>query len=137
MKKFAVLLFLFVYFFANFVNFAGLSVCIAKDHIGLNLFGIEKSCIEVLHNNHETINTVQHSHDDCEDKSLSTNTSELMPNVDNLSIFADLYNSVLSNFFEILPKILDNKNFKPFLLFYNHLPDNTVLSAYKTIRLLI
>jgi len=139
MKKITIVLFLFAYFLLNFANFAGLSVCMAKDHIGLNMFGFENSCIEIVHNcqnNKENITNISHHHDDCEDKNLSTNTNEILPSIDTLNDFEIISNSEVSLIFDLL---LSNfvYDINSLISKIGNIPNNLLLSAYKTVRLLI
>lgn len=45
LKKTIIKLLLIVYCLVNFATFSNASVCIAKDHIGFKLFGIDTCCI--------------------------------------------------------------------------------------------
>lgn len=139
MKKIVIVLFLFAYLLLNLTNFTGLSVCMAKDHIGLNLFGFENSCIEIVHNcqnDKEILTNISHHHDDCEDKSLSTSTNEILPSIDTLNDFEIISNSEVSFVFDLL---LNNFSYNINSLIYEigNIPYNLLLSAYKTVRLLI
>ena len=137
MKKVAIVLFLFAYLLLNFANFAGLSVCIAKDHIGLHLFGFDNSCIEIVNNcqnSNEKLTNISHHHDECEDKSLSTNTKEILPSIDLLNDFEIISNSEVSFIFDLLPSnFAHNIN----LLNSKNISYNLMLLAYKTVRFLI
>lgn len=139
MKRFFTSFFLFIYFIVNFVNFTGLSVCMAKDHIGLNLFGYENSCIEIIkncHHNENKINIVSHQHDDCEDKNLSTNTQEILPDFENINYLEECISSDNNIFIQIFNNIFINNTNRLFL-FYKNIHNNIMLSGYKIIRLLI
>lgn len=86
-----IVLMLAMYCIANFATFASASVCIAKDHIGLNFFGIDSCCIErhqftIIDNKQVSLTS-----DDCSDQSLSSDCNELLPDND-----VPLYNSELS-----------------------------------------
>lgn len=137
LKKPVTIIFLVIYCLLNFSNFAGATICVAKDHIGLNFFGYDKCCIEKRCKSADiTSNTCSHINsketDDCYDKHLTTNSNELMP--DN---YTDL--AYILPFENVIDFIIINCD--SFIQNTNEIkaraPDNPVLSAYKTIRLTI
>ena len=139
MKKFftkpLVTIFLIVYCIVNFATFASASVCVAKDHIGLNMFGIDACCIA----RHQVVITdegqISLASEDCSDQSISSNCNEIV--LDNrVPLYVGDYVAV-----DVLPSF-DNvfdSDFKQ-TAFSNKLakaPDIRYLEILKTVRLTI
>lgn len=139
MKKFftkpLVTIFLLVYCIVNFATFASASVCVAKDHIGLNMFGIDACCIA----RHQVVITdegqISLASEDCSDQSISSNCNEIV--LDNrVPLYVGDYVAV-----DVLPSF-DNvfdSDFKQ-TAFSNKLakaPDIRHLEILKTVRLTI
>lgn len=131
-----VALIMIIYCLANFATFASASVCIAKDHIGLNFFGIDSCCIErhqvaIIDNNQVSITS-----EDCSDQSLSSGCSELIPDNDVPLYSSELCVATVLTTFENIENIsfnniIFNEKKARAPAFSNH------LEKIKTVRLTI
>lgn len=93
MKKFftkpIITILLIIYCLVNFATFSSASVCVAKDHVGLNMFGIDACCIA----RHQVAITdrgqVALTAEDCSDQSISANCNEIIPDSNVPMCFSD------------------------------------------------
>lgn len=139
MKKFftkpIITILLIMYCLVNFATFSSASICVAKDHVGLNMFGIDACCIA----RHQVVITekgqVSLTAEDCSDQSISSNCNEIVPD-NNVPMYAADYSTVC-----ILPAFVDivavhfekrNLNFK-----LARAPDIGHLDKLRTVRLTI
>ncbi len=139
MKKFftkpLITVLMIVYCIVNFATFASASVCIAKDHIGLNMFGIDACCIA----RHQVIITdegqISITSEDCSDKSISSNSNEIVPD-NSVPLYVGDYVAV-----NVLPTLDSIYNINSKQINFSdkqaRAPDIGYLEKIKTVRLTI
>ena len=95
-KKYLVILFLGLYFLLNVISFGNISVCLAKDHIGIDVLGIDSCCFSE-HNGAIFDKNIDYMFDNCDNcvdlhiktginpQETSINSSNILPGIDNIN----------------------------------------------------
>ncbi len=137
-KKIVVIISLIIYSLFNFVNFSRATICIAENHIGLKFFGMYDCCTEYKIYTEEVSHGSISEHKtgkECKDKHLTTNSHERVPD-DAYNIEKTCYSSdyELLNFMQRNKRVTDRDRKE---LKCNKIPNNSILTAYKTVRLTV
>lgn len=124
-----------IYCLVNFATFSSASVCVASDHVGLNLFGIDACCIARHHVEITEQGQVSLKAEDCSDQSISSNCIEIIPDV-SVPLYVSDYATVA-----VLSSFKNYQNIKFEQIFYNDKqarpPDVGHLDRLRTVRLTI
>lgn len=139
MKKFftkpIIAFLLIIYCLVNFATFSSASVCVASDHVGLNLFGIDSCCIARHQVEITEQGQVSVTAEDCSDQSISSNCNEIVPDI-SVPLYVSDFATVA-----VLPIFNNYKNIKFEQIIYTNklarAPDVGHLDKLRTVRLTI
>lgn len=139
MKKFftkpIITFLLIIYCLVNFATFSSASVCVASDHVGLNLFGIDSCCIARHQVEITEQGQVSVTAEDCSDQSISSNCNEIVPDI-SVPLYVSDFATVA-----VLPIFNNYKNIKVEQIILTNkqarAPDVAHLDRLRTVRLTI
>lgn len=139
MKKFftkpIITFLLIIYCLVNFATFSSASVCVASDHVGLNLFGIDSCCIARHQVEITEQGQVSVTAEDCSDQSISSNCNEIVPDI-SVPLYLSDFATVA-----VLPIFNNYKNIKVEQIILTNkqarAPDVGHLDRLRTVRLTI
>ena len=139
MKKFftkpIITILMIIYCLVNFATYSSAAICVAKDHIGLNMFGIDACCIARHQVEITEQGQISLTAEDCSDMSISAGCNEIVPD-EGMPLYGSDHATVT-----ILPSFIKFQNIKYTQIANRHkqarAPDVGHLDILKTIRLTI